>query len=226
MLKLNLESGEITLKGLIGAELGDGITPQAMDAALGELGGRDVIVSINSKGGDVSDGMDIYNQLSEYSGAVHVKISALAASIASVIAMSGARIEARSNSVLMIHRAWAIAMGNAAGLRQVAEVLELLDGQIAEIYAARSGMRAAEVMGMMENETYFTARQAADLGLVDTVLKVAGSGSQTKKRSRPAATLTAHAPRWAAQKTKLTAHRIRTDLSRALGDLTNGAAEG
>ncbi|WP_034085582.1 head maturation protease, ClpP-related, partial [Pseudomonas aeruginosa] len=108
--------------------------------ALRAIGGDvDVTVNINSPGGDVFEGLAIYNLLREHKGKVTVNIIGLAASAASFIAMAGDEIRIGRAAFLMIHNAWLIAMGNRNDLREIADWLEPFDMTLADIYAQRTG---------------------------------------------------------------------------------------
>jgi ATP-dependent Clp endopeptidase proteolytic subunit ClpP len=128
-------------------------------------------VRINSPGGEVWDGMSIYNQLSQFPAETTVVIDGLAASIASVIAMAGDKVQAAEVSQLMIHDAWTIAIGNEQDMREMADVLAKIDGQVADTYAKRSGIKTTmQFREMMNKDTYLTAQEALELGLIDEVI--------------------------------------------------------
>src|SRR5690606_15536984 len=101
----------ITIYDVIGEDYwtGGGVTVSRIDGALRKIGNRDVTVFINSPGGDVFEGIAIYNRLREPPANVTVKIMGLAASAASIIAMAGDRIEIGTASFLMVHNAWVVA---------------------------------------------------------------------------------------------------------------------
>ena len=135
--------------------------------ALGDV--RQINVRINSPGGDVFDGMAIYNTLKRHPARIVVDVDGLAASIASVIAMAGDEIRMAKSSVMMIHRAWGIVLGTAHDMVTMAEVLAKLDGQIADVYAQRSRNSAQRMREMMVANTWLTADEAAAAGLADSV---------------------------------------------------------
>lgn len=131
----------------------------------------DVIhVRLNTPGGSVFDGMAIYNALRAHPAKVIMHIDALAASIGSVIALAGDEIRMASNAFVMIHNAWTFAMGNASQLHKDATTLEKIDESIMAIYAAKTGESREELQRLMADETWFTAEEAADIGLVDTIV--------------------------------------------------------
>jgi ClpP class serine protease len=96
-------------------------------------------------------------------------VDGLAASIASVIAMAGDRIVMAPNSQLMIHDGSGLCIGNAAEMRQMAELLDRQSNNIAEVYANRAGGTAEDWRALMEAETWYTAQEAVDAGLADEV---------------------------------------------------------
>src|SRR5690606_16003933 len=106
--------------------------------ALAEFTGERVTVRINSPGGSVFEGNAIYNAMLRHPGGCDVEIDALAASAASYVAMAGKRIGIAANAMVMIHNAWTISMGNAAEMRRTADLLDQIDGTIADLYAART----------------------------------------------------------------------------------------
>jgi len=149
-----------------------GITALSFREQLDQLGDvKRLTVRINSPGGDVWDGMSIYNQLSQFAAETTVVIDGIAASVASVIAMAGDRVKAAEVSQLMIHDAWTGVLGNEQDLREWADVLAKIDGQIADTYAMRSGSKTAdEFRAVMDKDTYLTAHEAMEWGLVDEII--------------------------------------------------------
>ena len=120
---------------------GEGVTTKRIAAALRSVNGADVTVNINSPGGDMFEGLAIYNLLRDYSGKVTVKVLGLAASAASIIAMAGDEIRIASAGFLNIHNCWVVALGNRQDLLDVASRLEPFDQAMVEIYATRTGSK-------------------------------------------------------------------------------------
>jgi len=147
-----------------------GITVAGVTAALRPLAGRDVTVQINSPGGSYYDGAAIYNALRAHDGAITVQVLGIAASAASIIAMAGDRIEMARNAEMMIHRVWAITIGNEEDHAESMKFLQRLDRTAAKTYAARSGKPESQISGLMRAETFLTAQEAIDLGLADVML--------------------------------------------------------
>lgn len=124
-------------------------------------------VFINSPGGAAWDGLAIMNALRRHRAPVHVTVDGLAASAASVIAMAGDRVTMARGSELMIHDASGMAWGDAATLRQTADVLDKLSDSYADSYAARAGGTRALWRTRMRQETWYTAEEAVQAGLAD-----------------------------------------------------------
>jgi len=137
--------------------------------ALGDL--KTLNVYINSPGGDVFEGVAIYNMLKRHRAHVNVHVDGLAASIASVIAMAGDSIIMPSNAMMMIHNAWMWTAGNAKDLREAAGMLDKVDTSIRQSYLVKTGDKLSEddLITLMEAETWLTAQEAYDYGLCDVV---------------------------------------------------------
>ena len=161
----------ISIFDVIGADYwGDGVTASRIAGALRSLGGADVTVNINSPGGDMFEGLEIYNLLREYEGRVTVKVLGLAASAASVIAMAGDDVQIGRGAFLMIHNCWVYAMGNRHDLAQIAADMEPFDKAMSDIYQARSGLDAETIEKMMDGETYIGGSDAVAKGFADSLL--------------------------------------------------------
>lgn len=130
---------------------------------------KTIDLHINSPGGDVFDGITIYNQLKQHSATVNVIVDGIAASIASVIAMAGDRIEMSRGSLLMIHEPFALVIGDSTDFRKQADALDVMGDSIAGIYASRAGSSADHWRGLMREETWFGDQAAVDSGLADCV---------------------------------------------------------
>jgi ATP-dependent protease ClpP protease subunit len=133
--------------------------------------GSELSVRINSDGGDVFEGIAIYNALAGRKARVEVHVDALAASIASVIAMAGDEIIVAGNAMLMVHSAWTLADGNADELTKIAETLRKVDDTIRATYAARVGDRATpeQIAEWVAAETWMSASEAVERGFADRV---------------------------------------------------------
>ncbi len=122
---------------------------------------------LNTPGGDVFDGIAIFNTLRQHRAEVHVRVDALAASAGSIIAMAGDTIEMARGSMMMIHDGWGLTIGNAADHEQTAALLDKASDNLSGIYAARAGGTAAEWREAMRAETWYSAEEAVQAGLAD-----------------------------------------------------------
>lgn len=155
---------------LLFGEVGWEIKASDVVAYLNDHAGEDVTVKLNSGGGDVYEGIAVMNALRAHDGQVTVIIEGLAASVASVIACGGAsHVVIRPNAEVMVHEAWTWADGNAADLTKKVEDLNRASQNIADVYAARAGGSADEWRERMRAETWYSAQEALDAGLVDEI---------------------------------------------------------
>ncbi|AUX97027.1 head maturation protease, ClpP-related [Salmonella enterica] len=165
------DDNTISVFDVIGQDYwGEGITAKRIAGALRAMNGADVTVNINSPGGDMFEGLAIYNLLREYEGHVTVKVLGIAASAASVIAMAGDDIQIGRGAFLMIHNCWVVAMGNRHDFAELSASLEPFDNAMADIYAARSGLDMATVQKLMDAESYIGGSDAVEKGLADSLL--------------------------------------------------------
>lgn len=166
------KKGELYLYGEISdaSWFGDEVTPAQFQkdlAALGDIDNLDIF--INSPGGDVFAGITIYNMLKRHKAAKTVHVDGLAASSASIVAMAGDRVVMPKSATMMIHNAWALAAGNKARIRAIADELERVDGQLAEIYAERTGKDAGIIAGWMDAERWMSGEEALADGFCDEI---------------------------------------------------------
>ncbi|HGL6495432.1 TPA: head maturation protease, ClpP-related [Enterobacter hormaechei] len=165
------DDNSISVFDVIGQDYwGEGVTAKRIAGALRAMNGADVTVNINSPGGDMFEGLAIYNLLREYEGLVTVKVLGIAASAASIIAMAGDDIQIGRGAFLMIHNCWVYAMGNRHDFAELAQSLEPFDNAMADIYAARSGLDMAAVQKLMDAESYIGGSDAVAKGLADSLL--------------------------------------------------------
>lgn len=169
-----LEPGDnvITMFDVIGEDwwTGSGVTAKKVAAQLRAIGDRPVEVQINSPGGDMFEGLAIYNVLREHPQAITVKVMGMAASAASIIAMAGDTIEIGAASFIMIHNCWVGAVGNRHDMAEVAAFLAPFDQAMADVYAQRSGRTSAECAKWMDDETYMSGSVAIERGFADELL--------------------------------------------------------
>ncbi|MDX3643233.1 head maturation protease, ClpP-related [Streptomyces sp. MB09-02B] len=148
-----------------------GITASSFMEELKAVDAPEIRLSISSPGGDLFDGLAIHNALRSHRAKVVVQVDALAASIASVIAMAGDRIIAAPHSQFMIHNAAGVAAGEATELREYADFLDKQSENIAGVYAERAGGTVKHWLKLMAAETWFFAEEAVAAGLADEVGK-------------------------------------------------------
>lgn len=128
---------------------------------------------INSPGGDAFDGVAMVNVLRAHTARTVAIVQGLAASAASFVATAADELIMAPNSTLMIHDAWGICVGNADDMLSMGAVLDQLSNNIADIYAAKAGKSIEEFRALMKAETWFTATEAVDAGLADSVQEIA-----------------------------------------------------
>lgn len=183
--------GELVLYGPVGGDWWDdtGFTAADVLQALAQLEGA-ITVRLNSGGGVAWDGIAIYNALKARPDPVTVVVDGVAASAASVIAMAGDEVTMRAGALMMIHNASTITWGDANDHAKNVDLLRKLDGQIAAIYAERSGMDLTEIRALMDAETWMDGADAIDKGF-------AGASDETAaaKASAFDYRLYAHAPK-------------------------------
>lgn len=169
VFSLSDENGRAVIR--IFEEIGHaGVTAKALAGMLSEAGSRPVTLQVNSPGGEVWEGVAMYNLLREHRQPVRAEVLSVAASAASVLIMAADDIRIARNARVMIHCAWILALGNAEGLREAADLLEQIDGDLARTYAERTGQDVEAVMAMMREETWLSADQAVEHGFADRLL--------------------------------------------------------
>lgn len=147
------------------------VTAKRIAAILRTIGAENpVVVNINSPGGDVFEGLAIYNLLREHKGAVTVRVLGVAASIASIIAMAGDEVQIARTGFLMVHNSWTYAAGNRNDFRALADTLEPFDRAMASVYAARTGEAADAMAELMDAESWIGGEAAVDQGFADALL--------------------------------------------------------
>ncbi|MGV8831694.1 MAG: head maturation protease, ClpP-related [Devosia sp.] len=176
----------ISIYGVIGEDIwsGEGFTAKRMAGALRSIGKNAVTVNINSPGGDMFEGMAIYNLLREHKAAVTVKVIGIAASAASIIAMAGDTVQMGTGSVMMIHNGWGMVVGNRHDFTDATDVFETFDSSMAAVYAERTGLTPKAVMAMMDGParssdgTYMTAAEAIEKRFADSTFEPSAATAQ------------------------------------------------
>ena len=161
---------EILIYGEIGLDwFGEGISAETLVQELSGLDVANIDVRINSIGGQVFEGLAIFNALDRHPAKVTTHIDGMAASIASIVALAGDEVIIAENAFMMIHNAWGIEIGDARAMLKKAEILSTLDGGLADTYAAKTGETPKAIRVMMDAETWFNSEEALAVGLVDEV---------------------------------------------------------
>ena len=170
-IKAKGSAAEIFLYGDVGDSWFGGVTAKQFADDLKAAGSVDTIdLHINSPGGDVFDGLAIYRLLVDHKARVIVHIDGLAASIAAVIAMAGNEIRMSQSGFLMVHNAWGVAMGSAADMRTMADLLDKTTASIRDVYVSRTGKPESQMAEWMDAETWFSAQEALDNGFVTAIV--------------------------------------------------------
>jgi len=164
------EEKTITMRGGIGDFDGHISANDFIDALNQHTG--DITIHLDSPGGSVTDGLAIHNAILNYDGEVTVHVDTLCASIATVVACAADKVVMNSNGKYMIHRAWTVAMGNCRDFRSMADIMEMMDKDIAETYVAKAGGEAEDWLALMDKETWFDAESALQAGLIDEIIEM------------------------------------------------------
>lgn len=164
---------------------GGGFTAKRMAAALRAIGKNAVTVNVNSPGGDLFEGIAIYNLLREHPAKVTINIMGWAASAASIIAMAGDEVRMGLGTFVMVHNAWGVVVGNRHDMRDAAKLFDGFDSAIADIYEARTGQSRSKIEKLMDNESFIGPSEAVELGFADVVaedLKAESSDAKNMDR--------------------------------------------
>ncbi len=201
----------VNVMGVIGwPEWAGGVEATAVQKRLKEIGDGDVIVNINSPGGDFFEGQAIHNLLRMHAGQVEVRVVGIAASAASVIAMAGDKITMPKAAWMMIHNVWTIAMGDRHAFAAIVGDLEKFDQVSADLYAERSGHPFRQIVSMMDAETMLSGTEAVEKGFADSIL----AADKVKAGAKQSATVSAQQLlKTAAQKGGLSRGQFRAALS-------------
>ncbi len=147
----------------------DDVTPQMFREELFS-GEGDVVVFLNSPGGDCIAASQIYTMLLEYKGKVTVKIDGIAASAASVIAMAGDTVLMAPTGMMLVHNPMTAAFGNKAEMEKAIEMLEEVKESIINAYERKTGLSRQKLSRLMDSATWMNARRAIELGFADGML--------------------------------------------------------
>ena len=170
-IKNKADRAEIWLYEVIGEDFwtGGGTTANEFRKELAEIKASQIDLHINSPGGDVFDGLAIYNLIKQHPAKVTTYIDGLAASIASLIALAGDEIYMAENALMMIHNPYGGCIGESDDMRKMADRLDMARGSISKAYIAKTEKSEDEIHALMKAETWFDSNGAVELGLVDDV---------------------------------------------------------
>jgi ATP-dependent Clp endopeptidase proteolytic subunit ClpP len=150
---------------------GSGLSGKQFSDVLNEVGNGPLLVEINSPGGNVWDGLSIYNQLRGRRAPVTTRVVGIAASIASIIALAGDKVEMADAALMMIHDPSGMASGTSEDMRKMADALDQHAEVLVSVYAKKTGRSPESIRAAMKAETWFTTAEAIQFGLVDKPIK-------------------------------------------------------
>ena len=164
---------EITIYGVIGGSwFSDSFSANDIDKALNEAGDNDIIINLNSPGGDAFDGISIFNRLKRHNGKVTIHVDGWACSAASIIAMAGDKVVMELGSMMMIHEAGSLVWGTKTDMRKEADVLDELEEGVIDIYMTKSNESRENIREKVDAETWFSAKSALDIGFANVAVGV------------------------------------------------------
>ncbi|RNC78066.1 Clp protease [Piscirickettsiaceae bacterium NZ-RLO2] len=150
--------------------IGDyGVEAKSFVMELQALDVEQINLRINSPGGSVTDGFAIYNALHRHPAKIIAHIDSLAASMASIIALTGETVHMADNAFYMIHRPWAYAVGDAEELSKIIEILDKNEAKIVNIYHQKSNLADDKIKAMMYETSWLTAAEAKEHGFIDEI---------------------------------------------------------
>lgn len=164
------KSAEIFIYGDIGESwFGESVTAAEFVKEIAALEADEITVRINSYGGSVTDGIAIYNAILRHPAAVTVEIDGIAASIASLIAMAGDTVNIAENALLMVHAPWGGMHGNAAEMRQYADLLDKYADAMTSSYARKTGQDIDTIQALLKDgaDHWYDAAEAVAFGFAD-----------------------------------------------------------
>ena len=165
------DKAEIWIYEEIGEDFwsGDGITAKSFQKDLATIKAGQIDLHINSPGGEVFDGITIFNLLKQHPATITTYIDGLAASIASVIAMAGDRVVMAENALFMIHNPYGMTVGDSTEMRKMADTLDKVRGSIVLAYTGKTGKDEGEITNLMDAESWLSSFEALELGFIDEI---------------------------------------------------------
>jgi ATP-dependent Clp endopeptidase proteolytic subunit ClpP len=147
-----------------------GVTAKDFIFDLGRAKGRDINLTLHTPGGDVADGLAIYNALKKHDGHVSITVDTVAASMGSVIALAGDETSIVDNGFIMVHNPWSMAVGNAADMEKASEDLKKFEKVLVNTYIDATGKDEDEIRTLMDAETWMTAEEAVENGFAGSIV--------------------------------------------------------
>lgn len=151
------------------AEFWGGVSPKSFVQSIKDIDADVIHLRVNSPGGSVFAARAMEQALRDHKAKIVAHVDGVAASAASFLVMAADEIVMSPGALMMIHKAWTVAMGNADDLMNTAGLLEKIDSTLVQTYAQRTGMDADKIADMMASETWFTAQEAVDAGFADSI---------------------------------------------------------
>lgn len=170
-IKNRAEKAEIWIYDQIGEDFwtGGGTTAKAFQKELSTVTASQIDLHINSPGGEVFDGITIYNLLKQHPATITTYIDGIAASIASVIALVGDKVVMAENALYMMHNPSGMVVGNADDMRSMADVLDKVRGSMLKVYSGKSGKEDQDIVPLLDAETWMNADEALAAGFIDEI---------------------------------------------------------
>ena len=149
----------------------EGVTIQDFAKTLNEVSDKQLDIIVTSPGGDVAHGLAIYDLIRSRAGVTNVRFEGMAASAATVLAMSATKVSMSDAALILIHRASAGEYGNVDDMQEVIDSLNAVDSRLANIYAQKTGRTSEECLALMKEDRWLTAQEAFEFGLIDEIYK-------------------------------------------------------
>lgn len=149
----------------------EGVTIQDFAKTLNEVSDKQLDIIVTSPGGDVAHGLAIYDLIRSRSGVTNVRFEGMAASAATVLAMSATKVSMSDAALILIHRASAGEYGNVDDMQDVIDILNAVDSRLANIYSQKTGRTPDECLALMKEDKWLTAQEAFEFGLIDEIYK-------------------------------------------------------
>ena len=168
-LRNSVNPDTLWLYDAIGADMWGGVSAEDFARTLQAMSAPKLHLRINSPGGDITDARAMVTALREHPSHITAHIDGLAASAASYVALACDEVVISEGAFVMVHNAWTLAAGNRFDMQASSEMLAKIDHSIAADYQRKTGKDEAQVRAWMDAETWFSAQEALEVGLVDRI---------------------------------------------------------